>query len=633
MRVCLFVSTLCRRVCKHVSQSSYCGVIAQDSHSYKLRPANLLLGCVVVCNLLQPVNAGASPYVNNNGKVSVSQPTTQVVSSPVHFVASATTGCANGISAMGIYTAPGQLAYVVNGATLDTYLTLSPGSYNTVVEEWDNCNGAASTDVPLTVTANVAVTSPIGKLTLSPVHYTATAATSCAQGISAMGIYTAPGKEVYVVQGSTLDTHLKLSPGTYDTVVQEWDNCGGGASTHVPLTVQQATTTLAAETSNNTSAADSFASQTNGNEGSTNVSKVDIHTLLYPGASTDIYAELQPWFGDPRHMDVGYISWDPAQVEKQLEDMQSRGVTGVVIDWYGPADPTEPTILAWLAAAEAHPGFKVIIMIDKGAVTISPCKGCNAQQTVIYLTNYILQHYATSPAYALSSGKPIITQFDLDLHFTLDWKAIQAGTSKNIAWIFEHADGFTHPVTSGSWAWVSTTSGDYGMPYLDKFYNTALLYPNEQAWGGVYKGFNDTLAGWGGGRILTQQCGGTWLETFGEINKFYNSGQQLPILQLVTWNDYEEGTEIESGIDNCTSISASIKKSKLSWTVTGKTGRLDHYIVYFSQDDKNLLELDTLPIGTSSIDLSVFDLDHGSLYVQAIGKPTIKNQMSPKATY
>ena len=22
-------------------------------------------------------------------------------------------------------------------------------------------------------------------------------------------------------------------------------------------------------------------------------------------------------------------------------------------------------------------------------------------------------------------------------------------------------------------------------------------------------------------------------------------------MQLVTWNDYEEGTEIESGIDNC----------------------------------------------------------------------------------
>jgi hypothetical protein len=581
------------------------------------------------------VLANALPYDHNNGKVSISQPTNKVVSSPVHYVATATTACKKGISAMGIYTAPGKLAYVTSGAKIDTNLALAPGNYDTVVQEWDNCDGAASTLVPLTVqlTGNVQVSAPSGKLALSPVHYVATATTNCVQGISAIGIYTAPGKQAYVVQGSKLDASLTLSPGTYDTVVQEWDNCGGASSTHIPLTVQQATTTLAAETSNNTSAADSFVSQTNGNEGSTNVSKVDIHTLLYPGASTDIYAELQPWFGDDRHMDVGYTSWDPTQVEKQLEDMQSRGVTGVVIDWYGPADPTEATTLAWLAAAEAHPGFKVIIMIDKGAVNISPCKGCNAQQTMIYLTNYILQHYAISSAYATFGGKSIITQFDLDQHFTLDWNAIQAGTSKNIAWIFEHADGFTHALSSGSWSWVSTTAGDYGMPYLDKFYTTALLYPKEQAWGGVYKGFNDTLASWGEGRIVSQQCGGTWLETFDEINKFYDSGQQLPILQLVTWNDYEEGTEIETGIDNCTSISASIKKSTLSWTVTGKTSRLDHYIVYFSQDGKNLVELDSLSIGTSSIDLSPFNLGHGSLYVQAIGKPTIKNQMSPAVAY
>jgi hypothetical protein len=629
MRVCSFVFSLCRFVCAQASKSTHIGPVTRENHDYKSLVFKVLFACMLVGCFLQPVTAQTAP----GAKVLVSQPATNVVSSPVHFVASATTGCNNGVSAMGIYTAPGKLAYVVNGAKLDTDLTLSVGNYDTVVQEWDNCGGAASTDVPLTVIANPDVSSPIGKLTLSPVHYVATAITTCAKGVAAIGIYTAPGKQAYVTPGSKLDTLLTLSPGTYDTVVQEWDNCGGAESTDVPVTVQQATTTLAAETSNNTSAADSFLSQTNGNEGSTNVSKVDIRTLLYPGATTEIYAELQPWFGDERHMDVGYTSWDPVQVEKQLEDMQSRGVTGVVIDWYGPADTTEPTTLAWLAAAEAHPGFKVMIMIDKGAVTISACKGCNAQQTMIYLTNYILKHYATSSAYAMFGGNPIITQFDLDLHFTLDWNAIQAGTSKNIAWIFEHADGFTHALASGSWSWVSTTAGDYGMPYLDNFYNTALLYPKEQAWGGVYKGFNDTLASWGAGRIVTQQCGGTWLETFSELNKFYDSGQQLPILQLVTWNDYEEGTEIETGIDNCLSVSASIKKSTLSWTVTGHTSRLDHYIVYFSQDDKNLLQLDTVSIGSFSIDLSAFDLDHGTIYVQAIGKPTIKNQMSGAVAY
>jgi hypothetical protein len=52
------------------------------------------------------------------------------------------------------------------------------------------------------------------------------------------------------------------------------------------------TTTLAAQTSNNTSASNSFGSQSNGNRGAGNVSKVDVHTLLYSGATTKVYAHL-----------------------------------------------------------------------------------------------------------------------------------------------------------------------------------------------------------------------------------------------------------------------------------------------------------------------------------------------------
>jgi hypothetical protein len=37
---------------------------------------------------------------------------------------------------MGIYTAPYKLAYSVTGSKLDTYLTLSAGTYYTVVQEW-----------------------------------------------------------------------------------------------------------------------------------------------------------------------------------------------------------------------------------------------------------------------------------------------------------------------------------------------------------------------------------------------------------------------------------------------------------------------------------------------------------------
>jgi hypothetical protein len=86
--------------------------------------------------------------------VKVSAPANNsTVGSPVQYVATATTStCSKGVASMGIYTAPSKLAYVVNGASLNTSLTLSPGTYNTVVEEWDYCGGATTT--PITITVN-----------------------------------------------------------------------------------------------------------------------------------------------------------------------------------------------------------------------------------------------------------------------------------------------------------------------------------------------------------------------------------------------------------------------------------------------------------------------------------------------
>jgi hypothetical protein len=172
--------------------------------------------------------------------VSVTSPANNsTVGTAVQYVATATTSCAKGVSAMGIYTAPWVRVYVVNGARLNTTLTLSPGVYNTVVQEWDNCGGSSSTPIKVTVSAaGVHVASPANNSTVgTPVNYVATATTTCAKGIAAMGIYTAPGVLAYVVNGASLNTNLNLSAGTYKTVVQEWDHCGGALKTPVTITV------------------------------------------------------------------------------------------------------------------------------------------------------------------------------------------------------------------------------------------------------------------------------------------------------------------------------------------------------------------------------------------------------------
>ena len=165
------------------------------------------------------------------------------VGTSVHFVASATTSsCSKGVGSMGIYPEPYQLSYVANGASLNTSLNFNPGTYNVVVEAWDNCGGATTSTVTITVksggTTGVFVTSPANNSTVgSPTNFVATATTSCSLGVASMGIYTAPSQLAYVVNGASLNTNLSLSAGTYNTVVQEWDKCGGAATTPITITV------------------------------------------------------------------------------------------------------------------------------------------------------------------------------------------------------------------------------------------------------------------------------------------------------------------------------------------------------------------------------------------------------------
>src|SRR6267143_6949246 len=163
------------------------------------------------------------------------------VATRVQYVANATTTCAKGVSAMGIYTAPNVLAYTVSGSTLNTELTLNPGTYNTVVQEWDNCGGVDKAAVTIFVkggAAEVQVTAPANNARVATqVQYVATASSSCPNGVAAIGIYTAPGALAYRVSVASLNTILTLNPGSDNTVVQEWDNCGGAAKTPVSITV------------------------------------------------------------------------------------------------------------------------------------------------------------------------------------------------------------------------------------------------------------------------------------------------------------------------------------------------------------------------------------------------------------
>jgi hypothetical protein len=171
---------------------------------------------------------------------------------------------------------------------------------------------------------------------------------------------------------------------------------------------QNPSSDVTALTANNTSAANSFLAQSNGNLGANNVSKLNVHSLLYSGATTKIFAHLLLWFGQSSHMSVGYNSNDARQVSRQIADMISRGIDGVVIDWYGPNTMVDQATKLVMHEAEKHSGFTFAIMIDAGAMG-NACSNCSSQQALTQLLQYVEKTYFGSPAYFTIQGQPVIT--------------------------------------------------------------------------------------------------------------------------------------------------------------------------------------------------------------------------------
>jgi hypothetical protein len=218
--------------------------------------------------------------------------------------------------------------------------------------------------------------------------------------------------------------------------------------------------------------------------------------------------------------------------------------------------------------------------------------------------------------------------------------------------IFRDAEGFTHTDSSGSFYWIHPAGTDpqadqfiYNISpastagTLDNFYQTAQGYPSDYTWGGAFKGFNSSAASWSPNRIMDQDCGQTWLTSLTESNNYYQSNA-LPYLQIATWNDYNEGTEIESGIDNCYTVGASVSGTFLNWSLNptnstlAKLTTVSHVEIYDSPDGQNLTLVASPPTASSGkFDLSTLASGNHTLYVRMVGKNSILNRVSSGVGY
>jgi hypothetical protein len=274
--------------------------------------------------------------------------------------------------------------------------------------------------------------------------------------------------------------------------------------------------------------------------------------------STRVLADYQPWFGDPDHINVGYSSDDPNVLRKQIEHAKDLGIYGFAVDWYGHRRPFLDHSYGILQQIASQNHFHVCLMYDEtqedtGSATEDALDAMDEAYRV-----YIGPQAPGRDAYVLYDNRPLI--FIFPKKGNTDWDRVQEAVN---AWetppllIYandpppQYAKDF-----DGEYAWVHPSKGwspdgsDWGKQYLEGFYKKMETRNGEITIGGVWPGFNDAKASWGLNRHMDRRCGRTFEDTL-ELFRQYDSVHAMPFIMIATWNDYEEGTEIEDGISDC----------------------------------------------------------------------------------
>ncbi len=293
-----------------------------------------------------------------------------------------------------------------------------------------------------------------------------------------------------------------------------------------------------------------------------------------PGRGRLVLAEYQVWHGSPPHSVAfkdpdwpyyppiarAYDSRDPAVILAHIAKAKARGIDGFVVDWYGPGVPGLPNeadrafmdeaTCALFRVAEAQ-GFWVALLYDEGTV-----RGAGSyQDLVISDLRYGEQRYFSSPAYLRLEGRPALFVFPYDdVDPNLTWSAIRAALDNPVTLLDKDPDPIHAADFDGFYAWVQAVwnpdGKEWGEGYLRWFYPTMRReYASKFSVAGVWAGFDDSLVPppWGNQRFISRQEGRVWGWAWALANE--KQGRYPAMVMIATWNDFEEGTDVEFGVN------------------------------------------------------------------------------------
>jgi hypothetical protein len=250
-----------------------------------------------------------------------------------------------------------------------------------------------------------------------------------------------------------------------------------------------------------------------------------------------------------------YDSNDPALLEYQVLLMKLAGIDGVIVDWYGTADfwdyPANQRGAQMLFTYAQKAGLKFgVCYEDQTLKHMLDNQHLQAGEDIVQAQadmRFMQQVWFQDPIYLKQKDRPVLLVFGPQ-HFkdAAEWKQVFAGLDPAPLLVSEDTILWDAALSSYPWPPMGVSNGGVLSQkalddYLTAFYLRAAEQPYRVA--GAFPGFDDIYqeagvsAGYGG---LDARGGDTFRDTLERA-----AATNPDVIQLITWNDYGEGTNIE----------------------------------------------------------------------------------------
>ena len=244
-----------------------------------------------------------------------------------------------------------------------------------------------------------------------------------------------------------------------------------------------------------------------------------------------------------------YDSGDPAALQCHVLLMKMAGINGVIFDWYGSDDYFDyasinrntKKMLPFLARA----GLKFAICYETQTVPLEIKGGKIAEAEAVIHGEKLLQEmqkdFFMSPSYVKLSGRPVLLAFGDPYYNDAQWNQILVKSSPRPLF-FTEDDRLTPTAAVGGFDWPHPRSNQESDDNAQQgFYQRAEKWPFFIAaafprFDDIYKeaGVRDSYG------HIADKGGKTYENT---LARALTSSAQ--IVQIATWNDWGEGTQIE----------------------------------------------------------------------------------------